>query len=68
MEAKRHWLTIADDGTVNIPADLLASYGLKSGDEVGILQTESGLFIGTRAQIAEQLLDQMGEQLRDYLC
>lgn len=27
METKRNWFTIAEDGTVNIPADLLSRYG-----------------------------------------
>lgn len=55
----------SSDGCIKIPADLLSKYGLKSGDEVAIIETDSGLFIGNREQIAEQLLDRMGQQVRD---
>ena len=65
METIQSWLTVSDDGTVSLPSELLTKYGLKSGDEVGVVETEGGLFVGTRKQIVDQLLDQMGATIRE---
>ncbi len=64
MEAKLDRFTMPDTGTLNIPVELLAKYGLKAGDEVVLIETEAGVLMGNRDQLAEQLLDYIGDKLR----
>lgn len=65
MVSKQETVTIADNGTINIPIELLAQYGLKIGDKISLVPTEAGLLIGNSDQLAEQLLDFIGETLTE---
>ncbi|MCA9909954.1 MAG: hypothetical protein KC519_14955 [Anaerolineae bacterium] len=52
--------TISASGDVNISPELLAKYGLKAGDEVAIVETEAGLLVGSKDDLIDKLLDQVG--------
>jgi len=64
MEAKLDRFIMPDEGTLDIPIELLAKYGLKAGDEVILIETEAGVLMGNRDLLAEQLLDYIGDKLR----
>lgn len=55
---------VQDDGTVILPATLLAEYGLKGGDTVQAIQTENGILIAPRAVLITKLLDEIGDDLK----
>lgn len=63
MQTDRKWFTIPEDGTVELPPELLAKYGLKAGDEIVVVETEAGLLVSPRGQLIEKLLDQIGNSL-----
>lgn len=64
MEENKTWMRIPEDGDMAIPANILAQSGLKAGDEIGFVVTDSGIIMGSREQISDQLLDQIGAALR----
>lgn len=64
MPTKQERITITDNGTINIPIELLAQYGLKVGDQISVVPLDSGLLIGDSEKVGEQLLDYMGNRLR----
>ena len=55
---------VRDDGTVTLPAALLAEYGLKVGDTVRAIQTKNGMLIAPRAVLINKLLDEIGDDLK----
>jgi len=62
MESKRNY-TINDTG-LNLPIEFFQKYGLGSGDEVTIFETEQGLVVLPRVATAMALLDKIGEDLK----
>ncbi|MCC6612545.1 MAG: hypothetical protein IT320_03645 [Anaerolineae bacterium] len=57
--------TISVSGDVNLSPELLAKYGLKAGDEVAIVETEAGLLVGSKDDLIDKLLDQVGAAMLD---
>ena len=55
---------VREDGTVILPAALLAEYGLKVGDTVSAIQTENGILIAPREVLITKLLDEIGDDLK----
>lgn len=62
MESKRNY-TINESG-LNLPIEFFEKYGLSSGDEVTIFETEQGLVVLPRVATAMALLDQIGKDLK----
>jgi AbrB family looped-hinge helix DNA binding protein len=56
---------VQEKGQVTLPADVRRSFGLKKGDLVSVIQTEEGILIAPQQVIANRLLDQIGETLRE---
>lgn len=50
-------LTISDTGNLEFPPDLLASIGLEAGDELVVIPTQDGFFIGSREKVLDSLLE-----------
>jgi AbrB family looped-hinge helix DNA binding protein len=56
---------IQENGQVTLPAEWRTKYGLKQGDEVVFIETQQGLLILTREQIAMSALDQIADLLKE---
>jgi AbrB family looped-hinge helix DNA binding protein len=57
--------TIQENGQVTLPAEWRDKFGLKKGDEIVFEETDQGLLISPREAILLQLLDDIGDELRD---
>ncbi|PJF39965.1 MAG: AbrB/MazE/SpoVT family DNA-binding domain-containing protein [Chloroflexi bacterium] len=58
-------LTIPDTGNLEFPADLLQMAGLEAGDELVVIPTEDGFFVGSREKVMEHLLKAFDEKWQD---
>ncbi len=56
---------IQEKGQVTLPADVRRRLGLKKGDLVSVVETTEGILIIPQEVIANKLLDQIGEALRE---
>ncbi len=56
---------VHEKGQVTLPADVRRNLGLKKGDLVSVTQTDEGILITPQEVIANRLLDQIGEALRE---
>ncbi len=56
---------IQEKGQVTLPADVRRKLGLKKGDLVSVTQTEDGILITPQEVMANKLLDQIGNALRE---
>ncbi len=56
---------VQEKGQVTLPADVRRNLGLKKGDLVSVTQTDEGILITPQEVIANRLLDQIGEALRE---
>jgi len=52
------------DGGLNLPKELFEKYGLNSGDEVVLIETERGLVVMPRVQAMMNMLTEIGESLK----
>jgi len=50
-------LTISNTGNLEFPPDMLAAIGLQAGDELVVIPTEDGFFIGSREKVMDYLLE-----------
>jgi AbrB family looped-hinge helix DNA binding protein len=57
--------TIQENGQVTLPIDFRKKYGLKKGDIVVFKETEDGLLISPREALAMNLLDEIGDALKE---
>ena len=64
MQVFNNDFEVRDDGTVILPAVLLAEFGLKVGDTVRAIQTENGILIAPRKVLITKLLDEIGDDLK----
>lgn len=62
MENNRNY-TINETG-LNLPIEFFERYGLGSGDDVTIVETDKGLVVLPRVATAMALLDQIGTDLK----
>ncbi len=56
---------VKENGSVELPEWFRRKYNIQPGDEVGFLETEAGLLIAPRVELVNQLLDQIGDGLKD---
>lgn len=56
---------IQEKGQVTLPADVRRKLGLKKGDLVSVAETEDGILITPQEVMANKLLDQIGDALRE---
>jgi hypothetical protein len=56
-------LTVAPNGDVQLSRELLARHGFRAGDEIAVVETEAGLWIGNKGELIENVLDQLGEAM-----
>ena len=49
-------LTIPAKGGLEFPPDLLASAGLEAGDELIVISTDDGFFVGSHEKVMDHLL------------
>ena len=52
------------DGGLNLPKELFEKYGLNSGDEVMLIETERGLVVMPRVEAVMNILTEIGESLK----
>ena len=64
VQVKKRY-TIQENGQVTLPAEWRDKYGLKKGDEIVFEETDQGLLISPREAILLQLLDDIGDELRE---
>ncbi len=57
--------TIQENGQITLPIEFRRKYGLKKGDIVVFKETEEGLLVSPREAMVVQLLDELGEALRE---
>ena len=57
-------LIVSDNGSIELPDWFREKYNIKSGDEIGFLETQAGLLVAPRVELVNQLLDQIGESLK----
>lgn len=50
-------LTIPQTGRLELPADMLQALGLDAGDELIVIQTDDGVFMGSREKMLDHLLE-----------
>jgi bifunctional DNA-binding transcriptional regulator/antitoxin component of YhaV-PrlF toxin-antitoxin module len=62
--ANKRTLIVSDDGSIQLPDWFREKYNVKPGDEIGFLETEAGLLVAPRAELVNQLLDQIGADLK----
>ena len=63
MESKRTY-SVADNGSIELPDWFREKYNIKPGDELGFVETEAGLLVAPRIELINQLLDQIGTDLK----
>jgi len=56
---------VQEKGQVTIPAGIRRKLGLKKGDLVAFVETEQGVLISPQEVIAMDILDRMGQVLRE---
>lgn len=56
---------VQERGQVTLPREFRKKYGLKKGDVIVFRETEEGLLISPREAQVMQLLDEIGEALRE---
>lgn len=56
---------VMENGSIELPDWFRQKYNIQPGDEVGFLETEAGLLVAPRVELVNQLLDQLGDGLRD---
>ena len=56
---------IQEKGQVTLPAEVRRSLGLKKGDLVAVTATEDGILITPQEVIANKLLDEIGQALKE---
>ncbi len=56
---------VQEKGQVTLPADVRRKLGLKKGDLVSVAETEDGILITPQEVMANKLLDQIGDALRE---
>jgi AbrB family looped-hinge helix DNA binding protein len=64
MEMKRTYV-VQENGQVTLPAEWREKYGLKRGDLISFVETDEGLLVQPREAVAMELLDQIGEALKE---
>jgi len=52
------------EGGLNLPKELFEKYGLNSGDEVMLIETERGLVVMPRVEAVMNMLTEIGESLK----
>ncbi len=56
---------VQEKGQVTLPADVRRKLGLKKGDLVSVAETADGILITPQEVMANKLLDQIGDALRE---
>ncbi len=64
MEMKRTYV-VQENGQVTLPAEWREKYGLKRGDLISFVETDEGLLVQPREAVAMELLDRIGEALKE---
>lgn len=57
--------TVQENGQVTLPIEFRERYGLKKGDVVVFKETEEGLLISPKEAQVMQLLDEIGQALKE---
>jgi len=57
-------IEVRADGTVILPAEWLAEYGISAGDRLQAIQTGNGILIAPRKVLVKKLLDELGDDLK----
>lgn len=65
MEVAKKAYVVQERGQVTLPKEFREKYGLKKGDVIVFRETEEGLLISPREAQVIQLLDEIGEALRE---
>lgn len=58
-------LTIPDTGNLEFPPDMLQAIGLEAGDELVVIPTEEGFFVGSREKVMDYLLEAFDRKWQD---
>lgn len=58
-------LTIPDSGNLEFPPELLQAAGLVAGDELVVISTEDGFFVGSREKVMDHLLEASDKQWQE---
>ena len=61
----RRTYTIQENGQVTLPAEWREKVGLQKGDLVSFTETEEGLLVQPREAVAMDLLDRIGDALKE---
>jgi len=61
----RKLVRVQEKGQVTLPTEIRRKLGLKKGDLVAIVETPDGVLITRQEVVAAQVLDQIGEILRE---
>jgi len=56
---------VQEKGQVTIPAEIREKWGLKKGDLVAFVETETGVLISPQEVVAMEALDRIGEALKE---
>lgn len=65
MQVAKKTYVVQERGQVTLPREFRKKYGLKKGDVIVFRETEEGLLISPREAQVMQLLDEIGEALRE---
>lgn len=58
-------ITIPADGTLELSRELLRTIGLEAGDELVVIQTPDGFFIGPRERVLTSVLSDLDANWND---
>lgn len=65
MQVAKKTYVVQERGQVTLPREFRKKYGLMKGDVIVFRETEEGLLISPREAQVMQLLDEIGEALRE---